>query len=188
MRFARKERVLSDPERHWAKAVFQDSLPSWERIKVTDAMGPIPGYDKPYTDEVMRMFVLNVGPDYYPDMDNDDDHDGWGRGRAVLIHELTHVWQFYHGYWVALRSFWANVPGKGYYYTLEESDAWDDFNVEQQASIVEHWFTRGMQINDDRFTFIDKIIRPGITGGFWADIRDNLLIQMPLKQLRDFDP
>ena len=105
-----------------------------------------------------------------------------------LIHELTHVWQFYHGYWVVLRSFWANVPGKGYHYTLEESDAWDDFNVEQQASIVEHWFTRGMQINDDRFPFIAKIIKPGITGGFWATIRDKLLIEMPLKELRDFDP
>jgi hypothetical protein len=188
MRFATKERGLNHNERILAGNVFDDSLPSWERIRITDGMGPIPGYDKPYTDQVAMMFVLNVGPDYYPNMDNDDDHDHWGTSRALLIHELTHVWQFYHGYWVALRSFWANVPGKGYYYTLEESDAWDDFNVEQQASIVEHWFTRGMQINDDRFTFIDKIIRPGITGGFWADIRDNLLIQMPLKQLRDFDP
>jgi hypothetical protein len=72
-----------------------------------------------------------------------------------------------------LRSEWANWRGKGYAYTLEDSDAWDDFNVEQQASLVEDWFDRGMSTTDNRFVFIEKIIRAGVTGGVWARPPDN---------------
>jgi len=53
-------------------------------------------------------------------------------------------WQYYHGFWVVLRSAWANKWGKGYADTLEDSDAWDDFNVEERASLVEDWFDSGM--------------------------------------------
>jgi hypothetical protein len=62
---------------------------------------------------------------------------GFGTCLNVLIHELTHVWQYYHGYAVIRGSVWANTLGKGYDYTVENSDAWDDFNVEQQAQMVE---------------------------------------------------
>jgi hypothetical protein len=41
MRFATKERGLNHNERILAGNVFDDSLPSWERIRITDGMGPI---------------------------------------------------------------------------------------------------------------------------------------------------
>jgi hypothetical protein len=107
--------------------------------------------------------------------------------RHTFIHEMTHVWQYYHGYWVVSRSGWAySWFGAGTDYTVEASDAWDDFNVEQQAHLVEVWFARGSSPTDDRFVFIEKIIRAGVTGGFWADMLDVLLIRMPLDKLRRF--
>ena len=105
--------------------------------------------------------------------------------QGLFIHEMTHVWQYYHGYWVVLRSAWANSKlGAGYGYTLQASDAWDDFNVEQQASLVEHWFSGGMSTTDDRFVFIEKIIRAGISGGFWASMLDTMVMKLPLSDLR----
>jgi hypothetical protein len=42
MRIARKSRNLSGDEINLAAQVFQDSLPSWGRIFITDRLGPIP--------------------------------------------------------------------------------------------------------------------------------------------------
>ena len=123
----------------------------------------------------------------YPDASLATVHPSFGRYRDTFIHEMTHVWQFYHGYWVNIRALWAMTIGKGYSYTLNSDDAWDDFNVEQQAQIVEDWFANGMSPNDDRFVFIDKIIRPGVEGGFWSSIIDTVLMKMPLDKLRNLN-
>jgi hypothetical protein len=186
MRIARKMRNLASGEMNFAAQVFQDSLPAWGRIFLTDGLGPIPGYDNPYTDENFGMFTINVGPDVYPDATLTRNYLGFGTYRNILIHEMTHVWQYYHGYWVVLRSLWANTGGVGYDYTVGASDAWDDYNVEQQAHLVEDWFDGGMSTTEDRFVFIEKIIRAGITGGFWADPWDVMLIKLPLNKLRNW--
>ena len=185
MRFARNGRGLSSAEIALATSVFQTSLPAWRRIKITDGLGPIPTYDNPFTEEALGLFVLNLGPDIYPDASLARVLPGFGVYRNIFIHEMTHVWQYYHGYWVVLRSFWANTLGRGYDYTVEASDAWDDYNVEQQAALVEGWFGDGMSRTDDRFVFIEKIIREGIEGGFFANLMDKMLVKMPLEKLRD---
>jgi hypothetical protein len=186
MRIARKSRNLSGDEINLAAQVFQDSLPSWGRIFITDGLGPIPGYDNPYTQDVKLTYSVNVGPEVYPDATLTTDYLGFGTYRNILIHEMTHVWQYYHGYWVILRSIWANRHATGYEYTIEASDAWDDFNVEQQAHLVEDWFDGGMLPTDSRFVFIEKIIRAGVKGGIWASMLDVMLIKMPLDKLRDW--
>jgi hypothetical protein len=93
----------------------------------------------------------------------------------------TGVWQYYQGYWVVLRSIWANSRfGAGYDYTIGASDPWNDYNVEQQVQLMEDWFDGGtMSTTDDRFVFIEKIIRAGITGGFWASMVDLMLVKTP---------
>jgi hypothetical protein len=48
-------------------------------------------------------------------------------------------------------------------YTYKPGQPWDDYNVEQQASIVSDWFADGMRTEDqdDRFTYIVNNIRAG---------------------------
>jgi hypothetical protein len=67
--------------------------------------------------------------------------------RWIFIHEMTHVWQTYHGNsnaWCAIKIWW-------HYDNYEDSYAYDlsarshlgDFNMEQQASIVpDYWYVK----------------------------------------------
>jgi hypothetical protein len=160
MRLSRKMRNLSSAEKALAKDVFGNSLPNWERIFITDGLGPIPGYDNPFADEILGVFRLNLGPEIYPDATKTKYYNGYGRYDAIFIHEMTHVWQYHKGYWVVLRSAWANSRfGAGYEY--KSGDTWDSYNVEQQAHLVEDWYMEGKKKTDSRFIYIDKIIRPG---------------------------
>ncbi len=150
-------RELSVTEETMARDVFQNSLPSWRRIRITDALGL---YDRPFTANEMGLFFINAGPEVYEDAALARDYKGFGARKAILIHEMAHVWQFYHGYSVELRSLWANTRGAGYAYKVGEN--WDAYNVEQQAHLVEDWFMGGQKVTDPRFVYIDKIIRPGV--------------------------
>src|SRR5262249_9043292 len=136
MRVARKSRNLSAAEISIAKAVFQNSLPAWGSIRITDGLGPIPGLDNPYTDTITGFYEINVGPDVYPDATPSTWLPGFGQYRHIFVHEMTHVWQYYHGYGVVTGSIWANKFGKGYDYTIEDSDSWSTYNIEQQAHLV----------------------------------------------------
>lgn len=174
MRLDTQSRELSDSEWRLAQSVFGTSLPDRSRIQIGDGLGID---DRPYTWEESQqwgrgvggysgrsatsLFTLHVGPDMYPDASR-------GAYAKKFIHELVHVWQYYHGYWVVSRSLWAQSRfGAGYAYTLSRDDAWDDFNVEQQAHLVEDWYAGGMSASDDRFVFIEKIIRAGVEGGIF---------------------
>ncbi len=144
-----------------ARDVFQNSLPSWRRIRITDALGKD---DRPFTLNEMGLYFINAGPEVYDDAALAQDYKGFGARKAILIHEMTHVWQAYHGYSIYLRSLWANTRGAGYGYTVGEK--WDDYNVEQQAHLVEDWFmgiypSPPQSVTDPRFVYIDTIIRPG---------------------------
>jgi hypothetical protein len=60
--------------------------------------------------------------------------------QAVFIHELVHVWQAQCGtnlLWAKLR---AGDRPESYAYVLSETCRMGDFNIEQQAMIVEHGF------------------------------------------------
>jgi len=58
---------------------------------------------------------------------------------ALLIHELTHVWQIQHGVWLKVRR--VLVEGGVYRYGRPNpAQLFDSYTVEQQASIVEDWY------------------------------------------------
>jgi hypothetical protein len=181
MRLARKMRSLSMDEINLAYDVFKNSLPSWERIVITDGLGPLPTYNNPYTDNLTGVFRLNLGPEVYSDAsDNTKYYDGFGRCDALFIHEMTHVWQYYHGYCVVLPSLWANTLGAGYEYL--PGAPWGDYNVEQQAHIVEDWHLCGQSSTDARFVYIDRIIRPGIE----SNVVGKIIINLPVDELQNF--
>ena len=182
MRFARNVRQLSKDEISLAFEVFKNSLPSWERIVITDGLGPLPTYNHPYTDNITGLFRLNLGPEVYTDAADDTKYYGdYGRYDALFIHEMTHVWQYYHGYGVVLRSLWANTLGAGYEYT--PGNPWDDYNVEQQAHIIEDWHLHGQSPTDPRFVYVDKIIRKGIE----SNMIGNRIIKLPFDELQNLD-
>jgi hypothetical protein len=117
----------------------------------------------------------------------------------TLIHELVHVWQGQYGtyptqYWYGAaksqgweglkditkkRGFtnWNEHRGRAYAYSMNDFGIknWDDFNYEQQASIVEDWYASGtwtnhfgdpvyggnMSKSDPRYPFIKLNILPG---------------------------
>jgi hypothetical protein len=193
MRIARKFRPLLDAEKEEAAKVFEDSLPSWGRIVITDGLGPIPGFDNPYTDDVGPFFHINVGPDIYDDLMWGNFLPGFGLDRNIFIHEMTHVWQYYHGYHVILSSVWANATERvgivpdAYAYTA--GHAWDSYNVEQQAHLVEDWYKASdgnMSVHDVRFVYIEKIIRAGLSkNSLLPRFKDTLLIKLSAQELRE---
>jgi outer membrane protein OmpA-like peptidoglycan-associated protein len=173
---ARLFRKLTTRERSLAWHVFHHSLPPLNTIGVTDGLGKgdqIWTVDRGFLEflqsgppdslDQLRYF-LNFGEAVHWDLADERSLQGAVRGypwraRDILAHELTHVWQFHHGEHVKLRSFYAQEIGAGDKFT--RGDPWKDYNVEQQAHIVETWnrerTDRGE--NDELFPYIHYIIR-----------------------------
>ena len=176
MRITRNMRPLSGPERSVAKSVFGKSLPNLARVMITDGLG----YDdRPYTLQTGPLFQLNLGPDVYPNAVDKSKKFGSDTLDALFVHEMTHVWQYYHNYNVILSSLWANTAGDGY--ACKAGKPWDDYNVEQQATLVEEWYELGMSNADSRFVYIDKIIRAGLSG---SSMVDTAITKLPVDKLK----
>ena len=131
-------------------------------------------------------YVINVGtrlrPEYgggisYPDLTKTD------RLQDLLVHEMTHVWQGKNSVFAlsaTLGSLAAQctgmaasgtVAGRGAAYAVTLTSplaAWGSFNPEQQAWIVEKWFSKqtGGKKEDEKapeFDYIKKYVRQGKT-------------------------
>lgn len=170
MRTRTDTRRLSATERKIITDVFDDSLPAWDRILLTDGLG---GGDRPFTMPAAFFYWIHVGPKVYPDASLTLPFDSESRYVDVLVHEMTHVWQYYHGYSVVLSSAWAQTGGSGYSYTVGKD--WGDYNSEQQAQLVEDWYHNGAKTSDQRFPYIDKIIRPGVGATTTKDVAIDVL-------------
>ncbi|MBI3408202.1 MAG: hypothetical protein HY040_07585 [Planctomycetes bacterium] len=135
-----------------------DDLDYWKDVAVRYALGPVGGV----VDNLKRLFgskppakfLLNVGDGFAGMAASKND-------KAVLIHELTHVWQGEHSGWAwsfVFKSAWHQMikGDDAYSYALDTlpDGKWGDFNVEQQAEIVEHWYINGKLESDPRFRFI----------------------------------
>lgn len=95
--------------------------------------------------------------------------------QAMLIHELTHVWQAQQGVNLLTGKIRAGDRPSSYEYPVGVDCAWGALNIEQQAMVVEHRFrlSRGQQTPADR-GFYDRICpigRRGVSsvGGTSAD-------------------
>jgi hypothetical protein len=62
------------------------------------------------------------------------------RLQALLVHELTHVWQHQRGLWLPLR----RHPFCRYDYRIDAGRPLERYGIEQQAMIVEHTFIARM--------------------------------------------
>ena len=164
-------RPLRNSEIEFARQVFEDQLPYG---KVHIASYFLPGnHGVPVTlasvSSVipvirMRHYTIYFGPEVF--------REGADRPgvRDTFIHELTHVWQGYHsslGWEYMVNSLIAQghaVLAQGdrnKAYDYKPGAAWDDYNVEQQALIVQDWYRNGMKEDDDRYAYIANHIRAG---------------------------
>ena len=80
------------------------------------------------------------------------------RLQAVLIHELTHVWQAQQGVNLLTGKLRAGDRPSSYEYPVGMDCDWGGLNIEQQAMVVEHRFrlTRGQTTPADR-AFYDRV-------------------------------
>lgn len=143
-------RYLTNPELAIAKPVFRDSLP-WNRIRISSRLG----FEET---EYTWGRTLNVGPYMHKGLDSDRN------GRKLLIHELTHVWQYEHrnyGGSYILDAATAHVIHGQKAYVYEAGRPWNAYGAEQQAKIVEDWYSgrKNEDASDPLFRYIREIIR-----------------------------
>lgn len=151
-------RALTAAEIATAKSVYQNTI-VYDLVKVTDTLG-LSG--RPWTSNTPPIYTINVG-EAYSSLTASDSR------KRLLIHELAHVWQGQHLVPFMLDSAAhqtlsailndGNVA-PAYTYTLGK--LWREYNVEQQANIVTHWFVNGMKTTDARYRYIRDHIRKNL--------------------------
>lgn len=154
-------RALMRDERIIAEAVFRGSIPYY-RVEIDPGIGlggraftlPFP---LPVVSPIALGYIIHGGPDAF----SLGMHTSASL-RATLIHELTHVWQGVHGYWATQyvhSSVWAQGWHGSHAYDYTPGLDWDAYNSEQQAKIVEDWFTGGQSEDSPLFRYIRDDIR-----------------------------
>lgn len=108
-------------------------------------------------------YIVSVGPGAYPDMSVTH--------RALLVHELAHVWQ---GSNSKSSTTYVNnsimnqcradltIGGTRTAYDYTPGSNWRTYNAEQQASIIEHWYNSGMPTSGALWPYIRDYVRKGI--------------------------
>jgi hypothetical protein len=148
-------RPMNDAETAMARQVFGDTVPYGDVVltnlsSVKDRAFTVPGAD--------GKIYINIGDQY-------DNPLGPGTKSypvpgQLLIHELTHVWQIKTGNFIPgfmCSSFINQVNhtfGDSVYKYGDAGPGWGDFNLEQQASIVDDWF--GAQTNQRDYRPLDQ--------------------------------
>ena len=127
-----KIRSLSTAEKNLAKSVFQNTI-NYDLVKVTDTLG---AGGRPWTTNTPPMYMINVGSNY-PSLTANDER------KLLLIHELTHVWQWqnrartgYHPLRAAAEHGNSDDP---YLFDLDGAPAFLRYGYEQQGAIVEEY-------------------------------------------------
>ncbi len=147
-------RHLATKETEIARQVFEGSIP-YSKVTICDGLG---FEGRPFT-------MPNAGPGYV--LFVGDGHYGMSSlpaDKALLIHELVHVWQGEHSRWrwtFMAESGWSQLchGDAAYHYDPTKLKDWDSYNPEQQAQIVEGWYVDGMSRTDPRYPYIRRNIR-----------------------------
>lgn len=75
---------------------------------------------------------------YFPPAIYKDDFTISVYGMALLLHEMTHVWQVQKGVWLKLRRLLWDFGD--YDYDLDPNKRLQDYKVEEQGSIIEDYY------------------------------------------------
>ncbi|HEX2203027.1 MAG TPA: hypothetical protein VHG91_07005 [Longimicrobium sp.] len=153
---AYQERLITEAEEVFARQVFGDTLP-YGAIWLSNGLGfEQRAYTIPHP-RYLGSYVVHIGPGAFDDPTSDEN-------AALFIHELTHVWQ---GRWrrnvfdYMVDSVASQFRQGQDAYVYVPGRPWGDYNAEQQASIVQDWFSGGMDEKDPLFVYIAANIRTG---------------------------
>ncbi len=199
-----KTRLLTPTEIRIARTVFSNKIP-YDRIYVSDiSEGAVTVGDMCVGVRNGKPFSGSIYCICWREAFNNP--AGSLQIQSVLIHELTHVWQGEHGVYPAvymaqsiysqlefgirdiIRSRgwrgWGNHRSTAYEVSPSEiGQNWSYFNVEQQAAIVQSWYTSaavwsglyGSSIqggnastNDSRYPYIKDVILTGNRGAAYV--------------------
>ncbi|MDD3596822.1 hypothetical protein [Sulfuricurvum sp.] len=104
--------------------------------------------------------------------------------QALLIHEMTHVWQSQNGYEVletglTLQAMYEShrddpTIANPYDYQLDPNKTFKDYNMEQQASMMEDYFLTKDNINEDLKKLVEDFINSDQDGS-WLPTQDAML-------------
>lgn len=172
------QRSMTDQEQDFAWKVFADKLP-FERIILTNLVhgSERQKYTIPSVDG--STILVNLGEAFQDPMTwADSPNTDYAQPGSVFIHELTHAWQiattwFQPGLICKLSSNYDYYAGSSEKERLADTTwstrSWsNDFNLEQQAHIVDDWYgahypdlKEAAALTDPAFHFIRDNIRTG---------------------------
>ena len=174
-------RQLRQSEIDLARQVFRDQVP-YDKVHIASYFLPgneaTPGKEgTPVTVASVsslvpflsgsRHYTIYFGKDVF-----DNGADQPGRDRINFIHEMTHVWQGHHsrfGWEYMVNSMISQghalitTGDRNTAYDFVPGKPWGSYNVEQQAFLVQNWFSDGMKTGDaDKlYPYVEKNIRAG---------------------------
>ena len=149
-----RTRPLTTEEINDAKRVYQGTI-KYPLVSIADDLG---AQQRPWTEPSggpMDLYVLHLGPLGFASTRD-------AATRATLIHELCHVWQgMNHIFaWSYVVDSLLNQAVSGdAAYDYKPGDLWGEYNVEQQAHIVEDWYTTGLRNDSPLYRYIVGNIR-----------------------------
>ncbi|MFL6334151.1 MAG: hypothetical protein ACJ754_12630 [Pyrinomonadaceae bacterium] len=164
-------RILKESEIEFARQVFEEQLP-YGNIHLASYFLPgnqgvpvtLASVSSLIPVRSMRHYTIYFGPEVF--------EQGADRPAtaSTFIHELTHVWQGFHGGlgWeymvesmIAQGHAILTQGDRNRAYDYKPGKPWKKYNVEQQALLVQDWFRNGMSEADERYRYIAKNIRAG---------------------------
>jgi len=133
-------RELTAGEIAMAQPVFKDSI-NYGKVKV---------YHKvliPVIQNITKNIITPWGDLYCTDANFSEDYSAEKDPdkKIWFIHEATHIWQYQLGYnvaWEGIKAIGGYLDGSVYYYDYTKStiNTLPDYNFEQQAEIISHYF------------------------------------------------
>lgn len=153
-------RPLTDGERAFLAPLFRDGV-DYDAVRVVRGRAfPLQG---PRTIVTLGRAIYVPAAVYVSDYAN-----AAAERRAILVHEVAHVWQYESGIAViagAIRAFVASGGRytRAYRYSLAPERDLIEYGIEQQASILEHYFLARRARAEARFA--------GVLRRFLADPR-----------------
>ena len=82
----------------------------------------------------------------------------------VFIHELGHVWQGYNSaftWWYVFNSIYYQIECGSGAYEASPGGQWAQYGAEQQAMLIQDWYTGGEQASGQLYSYMNCNVWPG---------------------------